>query len=76
MISVADHGFNVLAQLRHTVSGDRFTSLARVDGIQSAYNEDSGQHDVSVPRGKARFEYHTLDLDGALAKGFVELAGA
>ena len=76
VISVADHGFNVLAQLRHTVSGEPLcTSLAKVDGIQGAYNEDSGQHDVShaLPRGiRHDFEYHTLDLDGALAKGFVE----
>ena len=76
VLPAAAHGFNVLAQLRHTVSGEPLCSaLAIVDGIEVAHGDDSDQLDVShaLPRGlTSDLGYHMLDLAGALAKGFVE----
>ena len=75
-VPAAAHGFNVLAQLRHTVSGEPLCSaLANVDGIEVVHSDGSDQPDIShaLPRGvTSDLGYHTLDLAGALAKGFVE----
>ena len=48
VLPAAAHGFNVLAQLRHTVSGEPLCSaLANVDGIEVVHSDDSDQPDVS-----------------------------
>ena len=71
VLPAAAHGFNVLAQLRHTVSGEPLCSaLANVDLNEVAHSDDSDQLDVFMHCLKQPATwYHTLGLAGAL-KGF------
>ena len=65
--------FNVLAQLRHSVSGEPLcSSLVAINGIghgEAAVGEDEITH--SLPRGiDSDSPYHVLNLTAALEKGF------
>ena len=72
--SSVSSSFNVLAQLRHTVSDEPLCSaLWQVSGLKQGSNIDSDA-DLShaLPRGIDNdLAYGTLDLASALAKGFV-----
>ena len=66
--------FNVLAQLRHSVSGEPLCSaLVAISGLahgEATVSEDEITH--GLPRGiDADSPYHVLNLESALEKGFV-----
>ena len=66
--------FNVLAQLRHSVSGEPLCSaLVAISGLahgEASVSEDEITH--GLPRGiDADSPYHVLNLASALEKGFV-----
>lgn len=66
--------FNVLAQLRHSVSGEPLCSaLVAISGLahgEATVSEDEITH--GLPRGiDADSPYHVLNLGSALEKGFV-----
>lgn len=68
-------GFNVLAQLRHSVSNEPLCSaLSYVAGL-ALDGEGDIEEDIAhaLPRGiDSDSAYHTLSLQAALAKGFVQ----